>query len=85
VKHAGTATLDSLEPLLERLRATGLFKEKSRGAFYRKSRAFLHFHEDPAGVFADLRGPDGKDFERMLLSDGAAWDALVDKAVARAI
>jgi hypothetical protein len=30
--------------------------------FTLRSRAFLHFHEDPAGVFADLRM--GADFER---------------------
>jgi len=84
MKHAGAATLDGLEPLLERLRATGLFKEKSRGAFYRKSRAFLHFHEDPAGVFVDIRAEDGKDFERMLLDGEDSWSALIAKAVERA-
>ena len=25
------------------------------GVFYRKGKAYLHFHEDPAGLFADLR------------------------------
>jgi hypothetical protein len=30
-------------------------KEKSRGAFYFKAKAILHFHEDAAGLFADLR------------------------------
>jgi len=25
------------------------------GLFYRKSAAFLHFREDPAGLFAELR------------------------------
>jgi hypothetical protein len=84
VKHAGSATLDSLEPLLERLRATGLLKEKSRGVFYVKSRAFLHFHEDPAGVFADIRAADGKDFERLLLDAAAGWARLVAMAVERA-
>jgi len=84
MKHAGPATLDGLEPLLDRLRATGLFKEKSRGAFYRKSRAFLHFHEDPAGVFADIRDADGAEFERLLLDGDAAWDRLVEMAVERA-
>jgi len=36
--------------------------EKKRGTFYRKSSAFLHFHEDPAGLFADVR--DGDDWKR---------------------
>jgi len=30
-------------------------RERSRGVFYLRSRAFLHFHEDPKGLFADLR------------------------------
>lgn len=55
MKHAGPAALDRLEPLLARLRALPALKETARGVFYRKSRAFLHFHEDPAGLFADLR------------------------------
>ena len=29
--------------------------EKKRGIFYRKSAAFLHFHEDPDGLYADVR------------------------------
>lgn len=55
MKHATAPALDTLEPLLTRLRTLDGFKEKSRGVFYRKSRAVLHFHEDPAGLFADFR------------------------------
>ena len=29
--------------------------ERTPGTFYRRSRAFLHFHADPAGIFADVR------------------------------
>jgi hypothetical protein len=54
MKHAGDEALDALEPLLTDIRALGGLKEKKRGVFYRKSKAFLHFHEDPAGLFADL-------------------------------
>jgi hypothetical protein len=54
MKHAGAATLDLLEPLMERVRVFSELKEKKRGSFYRKGRGFLHFHEDPAGLFADL-------------------------------
>ncbi|HVM99134.1 MAG TPA: hypothetical protein VMT68_02880 [Caulobacteraceae bacterium] len=71
MKHAGAATLDQLEPLLERIRAVGALREKSRGIFYLKSRAFLHFHEDPAGLFADIRAADGKDFDRLNVSEPA--------------
>jgi hypothetical protein len=69
MKHAGPAALDSLEPVLGRLRAMGGLSEKGRGVFYLKSRAFLHFHEDPAGLFADIRAPGAADFERIRVDD----------------
>jgi hypothetical protein len=55
MKHAGNAALDKLEDLLSSVRAIDGLKEKSRGVFYRKSDAFLHFHEDAEGLFADLQ------------------------------
>lgn len=65
MKHATGAALDLLEPLLAQIRALEGLKEKSRGVFYLRSRAFLHFHEDPKGLFADVRNADGSDFERI--------------------
>jgi hypothetical protein len=62
VKHAGAAALDSLEPLLRELRKIPGLVERKRGIFYRRGAAFLHFHEDAAGRFADLR--TSADFER---------------------
>ena len=76
MKHAGPAALDALEPLLERVRALPGLKEKARGAFYRKSRAVLHFHEDPAGLLADVR-LSGDDFTRMRVTDPAEQEALM--------
>jgi hypothetical protein len=59
MKHAGDKALDALEPVLAGLRALDGLIERRRGVFYRKSSALLHFHEDPAGLFADLkRGAD---------------------------
>jgi hypothetical protein len=55
VKHAGHAALDALEDLLAKLRGYDALKERARGTFYRKSSAFLHFHEDPEGLFADVK------------------------------
>ena len=55
MKHAGAAALDRLEPVLRRVRGLPLLRERSRGVFYLRGRAFLHFHEDPKGLFADLR------------------------------
>ena len=71
MKHAGAVALDQIEPLLSQIRTCAALREKSRGIFYLKSRAYLHFHEDPAGMFADIRAADGKDFDRLKLGDGA--------------
>ena len=55
MKHAGSDTLDRLEPVLVELRKLGGLRERKRGTFYRGGSAFLHFHEDPAGFFADVK------------------------------
>ncbi len=82
MKHAGSAALDRLEPLLARLRALGGLKEKGRGVFYLKSRAFLHFHEDPTSLYADVRALDGADFDRLKIDGDATAAALVARAAA---
>lgn len=65
MRHAGQDCLDQLEPLLAQLRLLPSLTEKSRGVFYVRSRAFLHFHEDPRGIFGDVRCEDGGDFDRI--------------------
>jgi hypothetical protein len=75
VRHATPAALDQLEPLLVQLRGIDGLKEKSRGTFYRSSKAFLHFHEDPEGLFADLRV--GAEFERFRATTEAEQEALL--------
>jgi hypothetical protein len=62
MRHADPDSLTHLEPLLAELRALSPLKEKKPGTFYRGSRAFLHFHEDPTGLFADVRL--GQEWER---------------------
>ena len=58
MKHATPVALDALEQLLAQLRGIEGLTERKRGVFYRRSQAALHFHEDPAGFFADVRlGP----------------------------
>jgi hypothetical protein len=54
MKHASVQTLQRLSDLLDEIRQRERLKEKKLGIFYRKSKSFLHFHEDPAGIFADL-------------------------------
>jgi hypothetical protein len=63
MRHATAATLHALEPLLEAIRGLPGLVERKRGTFYRKSKAFLHFHEDSAGIFADVKLAD--DFVRL--------------------
>jgi len=56
MRHAGAAALDRLDGLLQQVRRRHpQLKERKRGAFYRGGRGWLHFHEDPAGLFADLK------------------------------
>ena len=62
MRHAGPEALDRLEDVLSALRAVSALKEKSRGAFYSGGRAFIHFHEHGAALYADMRGRD--DFDR---------------------
>jgi len=54
MKHASEAALDSIRPVLLELRQLEGVRERKPGLFYRKSSAFIHFHEDPAGIFADV-------------------------------
>jgi hypothetical protein len=76
MRHITPESLDRLEALLEGLRKLEGLKEKKRGVFYRKSRAFLHFHEDPEGLFADAR-LDGVDFDRYRVTTRAEQRTLV--------
>jgi len=85
VKHAGRAALETLEPLLRALRGRDLLREKSPGSFYLKSQAFLHFHEDPKGLFADLKRES--EWERLPVNTARQRAVLlgrVDRVLARA-
>ena len=74
MKHATDDALDRLEPLLGRLRALDGLRERTRGTFTHRSRAFLHFHEDRAGLFADVRLAG--DFERHEVTTAAQQSRL---------
>lgn len=75
MRHAGPHSLDLLEDLLVKVRAQPGLVEKKRGTFYRKSSAFLHFHEDPAGLFADLKA--GAEWVRYPVTTKAQRKALI--------
>lgn len=82
VKHATPAALAALADLLARVRAHAALAERRPGVFYKKSRAFLHFHEDPAGLFADL--VTGAGFDRYPVNTPPECEALLS-AIDRAI
>jgi hypothetical protein len=77
VRHATEAALDELEPFLDRLRTLPGLVERKRGVFYVRSKAFLHFHEDPAGLHADVRL--GDDFQRFRVQTTDERDALLER------
>ena len=63
MRHATQTDLDRLEPLLADLRRLPRLQERKRGSFSRGSRAFLHFHEDAGGLYADVKMDS--EFQRM--------------------
>ena len=85
MKHAGARALNALSDLLKSLRARNALAEKRPGIFYVRGRAFLHFHEDYASFFADLR--QGGDWQRLPVNDREDHTRLlaaVDQALQRA-
>jgi hypothetical protein len=84
MKHATPSTLKELTPLLNRLRSFDELIEKTPGSFYRKSKAFLHFHEDPLGLFVDVRLVPTEPFTRLRVTtqrERAAFLAEVKRAL----
>ena len=82
MKHASAQTLHQLSDLLDRVRQRERLKEKKLGIFYRKSKSFLHFHEDPAVIFADISS--GDDFDRYpvnTMKERKALLAAIDRAL----
>jgi len=61
-----------------------LNSEKRAVAFLSALEGFLHFHEDPAGQFADIRAPGGTDFDRLPLNEASERRTLLER-VARAL
>jgi len=79
MKHAGPEALSALGGLLGEIRkrkGEGVV-ERRPGVFYRKGRAFLHFHEDPSGLHADMR--IGAAWERVRVETRAERQALLSR------
>ena len=83
MKHAGAQALDRLEPVLKEIRRLGGLKERKRGAFYCGPIGFLHFHEDPAGFFADLK--TGGEFVRFPINSTSETQTFLRRARAALI
>jgi hypothetical protein len=75
VKHATNAALKGLSELLDQIRIRSRLQEKRPGIFYKDSKSLLHFHEDPAGLFADLR--TGDNFDRYPVNNRSEWQRLL--------
>ena len=85
MKHADANALAALSDLIENLRRRSVLVEKRLGIFYTKGRAFLHFHKDPTGLFADLR--EGGEWQRFPVNDPDECTKLlaaVDRTLAEA-
>lgn len=75
MRHARAQALAQLAPLLAELRLLGGLTERRPGIFYRNRTAFLHFHEDPKGLFVDLR-VDGE-WQRFAVNTAGEREGLV--------
>jgi hypothetical protein len=83
MRHAGPQALVALADLLAAVRLRSDLRELRPGVFYRKSKAWLHFHEDPAGLFADLRvAGDWQRFRVLDPPERMALLAAVDRGLA---
>ena len=77
MKHASTEALMGLTSLLTQIRSIDVLVEKSPGVFYRRSKAFLHFHEDSEGLFVDVRLHVDEPFTRLPVTTSRQQSALV--------
>jgi len=77
MKHAGAQTLTQLAPLLSDIRSLPGLIERKPGIFYRRGEAWLHFHEDPVGLFADVKLPPAKGFTRLAVDTPEQRSALL--------
>jgi hypothetical protein len=79
MKHASVAPLELLNGMLAELRVLPGLVEKKSGTFYLKGSAFLHFHEDPLGMFADIK-LDGVKFKRFPVNTATQRSKVVKEA-----
>lgn len=54
------SAFDTLAPLLNALRSYSVLEEVRPAAFHLDGRDFIHFHDEPDGLFADVRLTRGR-------------------------
>lgn len=79
MKHASPAALNRIDALLKEIRREKRLTERRTGIFYFKGQAVLHFHEDPVGIFADLKR--GGDWIRYVVNDQTQQRRLLQSLV----
>ncbi len=84
MRHATPDDLVRVESLLSALRTVPGLVERTPGCFYRRSKGFLHFHDDPAGLYADVRLRPDEDFAHVRVETRAEQAALL-RQVRRAV
>jgi len=73
-----------LAPILRQLRDIKGVREERPGIFYARREAFVHFHTDATGLYADLKKSGGSGFDRYPLATPAQQRKLVDDTRLRA-
>ena len=82
--RADADALARIAPVLRQLRDIKGVREERPGIFYARREAFVHFHDDGGGLYADLKKSGGAGFDRYPLATPAQQRKLVDDAKVRA-
>jgi hypothetical protein len=77
MRHATPEDLEKIGTLLDEVRRMPGLVERTPGSFYRNSKGFLHFHDDPTGMYADVRLAAGEDFVRLRVQTKAEQSSLL--------
>ena len=79
MKHASEKSLEKITDLLVAIRNVSGLQEKKTGIFYRKGKAYLHFHESADGeLYADIRLSNDSDFMRYNISATTSWKKFLE-------
>jgi hypothetical protein len=71
------ATLETLAPLLKFLRSYEVLGEANETKFLLKGRDFIHFHDEPEGLWADVKLSKGR--VRVSVSTASEQSELMEK------